>query len=112
MNVLTQWIGVVGGALAWLAFLQINYALTPSACNSGDKTPLAIVTMIALLGTIAAALAAWRSWHHSGANGAIKEGGATRVSRFMAFSGMGLSAFFALVVLASAIPIIFLGACD
>jgi len=33
-------------------------------------------------------------------------------SRFMALSGIGLSALFALVVLASAMPILFLGACD
>jgi hypothetical protein len=86
--------------------------LAPSACLSQNKVMLGIVTVVALFGTVAPAFAAWRAWHHTGATGQTEEGGAIGRSRFMALSGIGLSALFALVVLASAIPIIFLGACD
>jgi hypothetical protein len=86
--------------------------LAPSACLSQNKTMLCIVTIIALFGTIGSAFAAWRAWHQAGATSHTEEGGSIGRSRFMALSGIGLSALFALVVLASAIPIIFLGACD
>jgi hypothetical protein len=112
MSLFFQWIGILGGPLVWLAFLQVNYMLAPSACLSQNKTTLGIITMIALFGTLAAAFAAWRAWHQTGATSQTEEGGAIGRGRFMALSGIGLSALFAVVVLASAIPIIFLGACD
>jgi hypothetical protein len=112
MSLLSQWIGVLGGPLVWLVFLQVNYMLAPSACLSQNKTILGIVTVIALFGTVASAFAAWRAWHQAGATAHTEEAGAIGRSRFMALSGIGLSALFALVVLASAIPIVFLGACD
>jgi hypothetical protein len=112
MSLFSQWIGILGGPLVWLVFLQLNYMLAPSACLSQNKVMLGIVTVVALFGTVAPAFAAWRAWHHTGATGQTEEGGAIGRSRFMALSGIGLSARFALVVLASAIPIIFLGACD
>jgi hypothetical protein len=112
MSLFSQWIGVLGGPIVWLIFLQVNYMLAPSACLSQNKTMLGIVTIIALFGTIGSASAAWRAWHQAGATSHTEEGGSIGRSRFMALSGIGLSALFALVVLASAIPIIFLGACD
>jgi hypothetical protein len=112
MSLFSQWSGVLGGPIVWLIFLQVNYMLTPSAYLSQNKTMLAIVTVIALFGTMASAFAAWRAWQRSGATSLTEEGDAIGRSRFMALSGIGLSALFALVVLASAIPIIFLGACD
>jgi hypothetical protein len=112
MSLFSQWIGVLGGPIVWLIFLQVNYMLAPSACLSQNKTMLGIVTIIALFGTIGSAFAACRAWHQAGATSHTEEGGSIGRSRFMALSGIGLSALFALVVLASAIPIIFLGACD
>jgi hypothetical protein len=112
MSLSYQWIGILGGPLVWLVFLQVNYMLAPSACLSQNKTMLGIVTVIALFGTMASAFAAFRAWHQAGATADTEDEGAPGRSRFMALSGIGLSALFALVVLASAIPIIFLGACD
>jgi hypothetical protein len=112
MNPAKQWAGVVGGALVWLAYLQISYALSPGACNAGDKTALMVVTVIALLAVAGTGFFAWRSWQEAGAHAATEEGGATGRSRFMGIAGLGLSALFALVVLSNVVPIIFLGACD
>ena len=112
MSLFSQWIGILGGPLVWLVFLQLNYMLAPSACLSQNKTMLGMVTVIALFGTLGSAFAAWRGWQQTGATGHTEEGGAIGRSRFMALSGIGLSALFAFVVLASAIPIMFLGACD
>jgi len=112
MSLLNQWIGVLGGPLAWLLFLQVNYMLVPSACLSQNKTVLGIVTVVAFFGAVTSTFAAWRAWHQAGATAHTEEGGAIGRSRFMAVSGIGLSGLFAVVVLASAIPIIFLGACD
>jgi hypothetical protein len=112
MSLIALWTGILGGPLIWLCYLQISYMLAPSACVSGNKAVLGIATAIALFGTLCAAFAAWRVWHQAGTTAGREEGGAVGRSRFMAVSGMGLSALFALVVLASAVPIIFLGACD
>jgi len=112
MSLFSQWIGVLGGPVIWLIFLQVNYLLAPSACLSQTKAMLAIVTVVAFSGTLAAAFAAWRAWHQAGATAHTEDGDAVGRSRFMALSGIGLSTLFACVVLASAIPIVFLGACD
>ena len=98
--------------MIWLIFLQANYMLAPSACLSQSKTMLAIVTGVAFFGALVPAFAAWRAWHQAGATAHTEDGDAVGRSRFMALSGIGLSALFALVVLASALPILFLGACD
>jgi hypothetical protein len=112
MSLVSQWSGVLGGPVIWLIFLQANYMLAPSACLSQNKTMLAIVTVVAFFGTLASAFAAWRAWHRAGATAHTEDGDAAGRSRFMALSGIGLSVLFAFVVLASAIPIVFLGACD
>jgi hypothetical protein len=112
MKLSLQWIGVLGGPLVWFAYLQINYMLVPSACLASDKKVLGIVTVVALLGALGAVVSAWRAWHEAGATAETEEGGPIGRSRFMALSGLGLSTLFVLVLLASAVPIVFLGACD
>jgi hypothetical protein len=74
MSLFSQWIGILGGPLVWLVFLQLNYMLAPSACLSQNKVMLGIVTVVALFGTVAPAFAAWRAWHHTGATGQTEEG--------------------------------------
>jgi hypothetical protein len=112
MNAATQWFGILGGPIIWLGFLQVNYALAQPACVYDNKSSLAIMTVIALFGTVAAAYVAWRTWEHAGGGAATDAGNAAGRSRFMGLTGMGVSALSILLVLASAIPIIFLAPCD
>ena len=103
MSPVSQWSGVLGGPVIWLIFLQVNYMLARSACLSQSKALLAIVTVVAFFGTLASGFAAWRGWHQAGATAHTENGDAVSRSRFMALSGIGLSALFAFVVLESAI---------
>jgi hypothetical protein len=112
MSLTALWIGLLGGPIAWLLYLQVSYTLAPSACIAGNKNVLAIATIIALIATLAITFVSWRAWHASGANSVTDEGGVLGRSRFMALSGLGISVLSVLLVVASAIPIIVLGACD
>jgi hypothetical protein len=112
MKPLSLWTGIVAGPLIWLVYLEASYALTPSACIAGNKQILGASTLAALLAIALTVWVAWRSWRASGATTATEAGNPATRSRFMALAGLGLSALSFLVVLASAIPIVVLGACD
>jgi hypothetical protein len=112
MNNSALWLGLVGAPIVWLAHLEINYSLTPSACHSGQKTALIIVTAIALVLTIVITLIAWRSWRVTGATFATEAGDVIGRCRFMALAGLGVSAIVVLLVLANFFPIVVLGVCD
>ena len=68
MTLPALWLGMVGGPIAWLLYLQLSYMLAPRACQAGDKTALAVVAVVALVATIAITIVAWRAWHASGAD--------------------------------------------
>ena len=112
MTLAALWLGIVGGPIAWLLYLQLSYMLAPRACQAGDKTALAVVAVVALATTIAITIVSWRAWHASGADYDTGEGTVLGRSRFMALSGLGISALIILLVIASFIPIFVLGACD
>jgi hypothetical protein len=112
MSLIALWLGIVGGPIAWLIYLQASYVLAPSACIAGNKSALTIALIVALIATLLITFLSWRAWHISGANAVTDEGDAISRSRFMALSGLGISALSALLVLASAIAIFVLGACD
>lgn len=112
MNPVTLWIAMLGGPMVWLIYLQVSYALVPSACLAQNKIALVIALIAALIVTVAIALVAWRSWREVGADAIAEDTRVIDRSRFMALSGLGIAALSVLLVLASAIPIIILGACD
>ena len=62
---ISLWIGLLGAPVAWLLQLQVNYALLPWACQSGNLVPLHIASAILLLGGIAAGGTAFRNWQLS-----------------------------------------------
>jgi hypothetical protein len=104
-----QWAGVLLGPLGWALHLQVSYTLSAFACED--------VWRLTLHGTFVATLAialgglyfAWGNWQASRA--AAPEGLRVDRSRFMAVAGIGLSAFFALVIVAQWIPNLFIEPC-
>jgi hypothetical protein len=112
MRPISLWGGIVGGPLISLVYLEISYALVPSACIAGNKHVLALITLAALLAASLTMAVAWRVWHAAGATYDSASGGPLSRGRFMALSGLGLSALSILFVIASAIAIMVLGACD
>jgi hypothetical protein len=106
------WTGIVGAPLIWLIVLELNYALSPAACRSGDKSALLIGTSVALVLSFTAAFIAWRSWHAAGSVMATTAGDPVTRGRFMALAGLGLSALMTLLIIASFLPITIREVCD
>lgn len=109
---LALWAGMLAGPVAWLLQFQINYSLVQSACEAGHKLALHLVTLGALLLVSGGAVVSGRRLQRL-PEGPADEGDdhGTR-ARFMALSGLGLSLFFTLLIVAAEIPNWILRACD
>jgi len=98
------WSGVLAGPFAFAIDLQLRYALIPWACARGSRWILTVISIPLLLVAMTGALISWRGLH-------IEDGDVARI-RFMAVSGLMLSMFFALAIVAATIPDFFLHPCD
>jgi hypothetical protein len=56
------WLGLLAAPLAVLAAQSANYALLPLACRYRSMAALHVVSVLALLFSIGAAVLAYRSW--------------------------------------------------
>jgi hypothetical protein len=120
------WFGLFGGPAAWSIQLMANYALVAHGCfpsRQPRSTPLfgglwtvaLVVSVVAFVVSVAAFLLARRSWlgtreEHPGGREALLEVGEGR-TRFMAYSGMLVSALFTAAVLMATIPLFILSPC-
>jgi len=103
------WAGVFAGPLAWAALLQTNYVLSYVACEQRHKWMLHVATFVALALTGAGGVCARRAMP-SGENSGRADRAALR-ARDMAWAGLALSVWFALVILATEIPVLVLPPC-
>jgi hypothetical protein len=105
------WVGLLSGPLAWGLQLQTSYSLTETACATGHQWLLHLVGFAAVLVPVASGLLAARLFQRL-PEGSTGYGDDLRSrARFMALSGIVMSAFFVLVNLAMWIPSWILGAC-
>jgi hypothetical protein len=83
--------------IAWFASLEANFALAPMACAGHGKNVLILVSAVALGLSMTGGLLAWtqRSLHQR-----------------LAVSGAVISALFAIVIVAQAVPNLMLGGCE
>jgi hypothetical protein len=113
----TLWIGVLAGPLAWAALLETNYVLSYVACEQRHEWMLHMTTAIALTLIAGAAWLTWRAspaaLHYEGEREPSTDPAETAVirARFMAIGGLVLCAWFALVILATEIPVLVLKPC-
>jgi hypothetical protein len=107
------WLAILIGPLAWLVFLQAAYALVPSACRrpTGGMIALFAVAALALALSTAGLVAAWQGWRRVGRAGAPGNTATSR-TRFVALTGISMSALFVLVVVAGMLPLLLLAPCD
>jgi hypothetical protein len=103
------WTGVFAGPLAWAALLQTNYVLSYVACEQRHTWMLHVATVAAFAITGAGALTAWRAMPD--ADSGVPPSRATSRARDMAWAGLALSVWFALVILATEIPVLVLPPC-
>ncbi|BBA32902.1 uncharacterized protein sS8_0937 [Methylocaldum marinum] len=102
------WAGLLAGPAAWALHLQTSYSITPFFHGPGSTLALYLVTLAALAIAAAGGLIARRNWQRAGAAWPGGEGGVIARSRFMALSGMIISAYFFVIILAQAVPIMIL----
>jgi hypothetical protein len=107
-----QWTVVLAGPLIWLASLESTYALVPWACRTGHRAVLTLIVGAALAAALATAAVAWSGWRAVRTRTATESDPPMGRSVFMTVSGLALSLFSALVLVASAVPIFGLGPCD
>jgi hypothetical protein len=102
------WVGLVAGPLAWAALLETNYVLSYVACEQRHAWMLHLGTALALALVALGALAAWRARPSS--DGPASSTAEAR-ARFMATGALALCAAFALVILATELPVLILHPC-
>jgi hypothetical protein len=107
-----RWLRVLAPPMIWATQQQANFSLTATLCESGSEGWLHLISLAALAAVIATTLLSWVDWKNL-PEGSTDQGAPpdTR-SRFMAASGIGLGAFFVLVVVATDLPSWILGACQ
>ena len=102
--------GIVVPPLAWFAHLQANYAIASWACRPGHRYVSLLVVLAALLITAIAGGLAWKSWPRE--EPAVGEPQRIEGARLLVLLAVGSSLSFLVVLVASAIPIFILRACD
>lgn len=108
------WFGLLAGPAAWAALLETNFVLSYVACEVRHTWMLHLATGIALGIVALAALVTWRAAPPP-PSGSDPAAGATDLAviraRFMAIGGLALCAWFAIVILATEIPVLVLNPC-
>jgi hypothetical protein len=113
-RVLALWAGLLTGPLAWSALLQTNYVLSYVACEQRQTWMLYLATAVALVLVAGGAAAAWRAAPALGQEeheAADPRRAIMLRARFMALGGLAMSAFFAIVILATTVPVLVLHPC-
>jgi hypothetical protein len=108
------WAGVLAGPIVWAANLETNYALSYVACEQRHSWMLHLTASVSVALIALAAFAAWKAAPEGSNDEAAsidpRETAVLR-GRFMAMGGLALCAWFAIVILATDIPVMVLQPC-
>jgi uncharacterized membrane protein YhaH (DUF805 family) len=111
-SALALWTGVLSGPIVWFAVLEIKFILVPWTCAADAKWPLYLVSACALALIAASEVLSVRNWRETGRGEPDERHGVIPRSRFLAASGMILSGFFFLVIIAQVVAESILGVCQ
>jgi cytochrome c biogenesis factor len=111
-QILALWIGVLLAPIAFLLNLEAAYAVVPTACSSHHVLLVHLVHLACLLLALAGLFTARRGWKTLGATWPGEQGDPLARSRFMAGTGLLVSAMFVLVIVAQWIPSFVLDPCQ
>lgn len=106
------WYGLLIGAAAWKLQLVVNYAVVPYACWHRAEILGHLASFAAAALAASGAWVAWGSWKRYGGGMETEHGGAPVRGRWMAITGLVLSAYFVLLILGQWLPNLLLSPCD
>ena len=106
-----QVIGLLIGPLAFGADLLLSYMLVEHSCSTGHHYVLHVISVVCLVIVLAAA---WMSWNQYQAAKEGNDSGGSPLDRahFLGLLGTASSLFFAVVIIANAVPRWILSPCD
>jgi hypothetical protein len=104
LSPLALWTGILAGPTAWAFDLGVSYALVKAACDGGHVELLRLITPASLLVVAAGAAISWGAIARTRMDEASGGGRPRERAHFMAVLGLTANAFFALAILALAIP--------
>jgi hypothetical protein len=111
-GLMTQMAGVLLPPFAWLLDMQVSYSMVKWACENDGRTILLAIPVVSLTLVSAAAWMAWSSWATIRRHANEEGSGTLDRSYFLAISGLGMSALFALLLLVSIVPRFVLSPCE
>lgn len=106
------WIPVLAGPIAWALTQQVSFMLAPTACWSRNHLLLAIPPVCTLLLLAGVAVFAHNRWKREPAGSTETGDAKDSRSRFMAQFGFWSCVWFAVVIVATAVPNLILKVCD
>jgi hypothetical protein len=106
------WAGVLAGPIGWAIELGASYAIVQWTCGTQHTFVLRLIELGSLAIVAMGAIAAWRALNAAPAGAPLDGGHPDERGRFMAVLGLAACAFFALVIVALAVPPWFLNACQ
>jgi hypothetical protein len=109
---LLLWIGLLAPPIAWALHEQLSYMMAETSCSMGNTLLQHLATLGTLLLCLAGGAVAWSRWKRAPESSTEKGDPQASRIRFMALSGMTMSGWFALVILATWIPNFILGPCQ
>jgi hypothetical protein len=107
-----QMFAVLGAPIAWATEFVVAYAITQHACSTGHYWELHLSWIVFLSVALLALLVAARTWGAVRHEPRLNGGSAVERSSFVALLGLMTSSFFAVVIIAEAIPRFILTPCD
>lgn len=109
---LSLWVGVIGAPMVWATQLQAGYTISQFVCGNGMSLWSHVVTLVAMILTIVAAVLCWREWKRLGAGSTEEtEGGPVPREWFLSVLGFALSCLMTLVILLQGAASFFLDGC-
>jgi hypothetical protein len=106
------WAGILLGPAAWVVDFVLSYAVTHHECSTGAMLWHRTSSVIAVLVALWAAYLGWDSKGRLPDDVPIHEGTVLARSRAMAIAGMWMGLWFAMIIIAEAVPRFILSPCD
>jgi hypothetical protein len=111
---LTRWSSSAGlwiGALAWATSTQLNYALVPWVCSTGNRITPWIAAALAIVALVGVGVS-WSAFMHRRRHLLSARPTAGTPHGMLAVIGMGAGTLFALIIVMQGVAGLFLTGCE